>query len=120
VCCRERVECKRKKPHKTWNRHTVMSYQWDEYKEIVVEAIQWWWWFGWSVGGDGVIYGGVKGVRWCRSVWSDFGGCRCATYLSSTITPPSTNSRIVCHRKDRDGCGCSCQWPCNFRFYLIW
>jgi hypothetical protein len=29
-----------------------------------------------------------------------------AASLSIMINPPSTNSRIVCHRKDRDGCGC--------------
>jgi len=36
------------------------------------------------------------------------------TSLSFTINPPSTNSRIVCRRKDRGGCGCSCWWPWCF------
>jgi len=33
-----------------------------------------------------------------------------AATLSFTINPPSTNSWIVCRRKDRGGCGCSHRW----------
>jgi hypothetical protein len=42
------------------------------------------------------------------------------TPLSFTINPPSTNSRIVCRRKDRGGRGCSRRWLLCFRFYLFW
>jgi hypothetical protein len=35
-----------------------------------------------------------------------------AISLSFMINPPSTNSRIVCRRKDRGGCGCSRRWSC--------
>ena len=34
-----------------------------------------------------------------------------AASLSFMINPPSTNSRIVCRRKDHGGCGCSRRWP---------
>jgi len=42
-----------------------------------------------------------------------------ATSLSFTINPPSTNSRIVCRRKNRGGCGCSRRWLWCFRFCLF-
>jgi len=42
-----------------------------------------------------------------------------ATSPSFMINPPSTNSQIVCRRKDRGGCGCSHRWRCSFRFCLI-
>jgi len=42
------------------------------------------------------------------------------TSLSFTINPPSTNSQIVCRRKDRGGFGCSRWWSCRFNFCLIW
>jgi len=41
------------------------------------------------------------------------------TSLSFMINPPSTNSRIVCRRKDRGGYGCSHRWPWCFRFCLF-
>jgi len=40
--------------------------------------------------------------------------------FSSMINPPSTNSRMVCRRKDRGVCGVSRQWSFSFRFCLIW
>jgi len=43
-----------------------------------------------------------------------------ATSFSSMINPPSTNSQIVCRRKDRGGCGVSRWWPFSLRFCLIW
>jgi hypothetical protein len=36
------------------------------------------------------------------------------TSISFTINPPSTNSRIVCRRKDRGGCGSLRRWPWCF------
>jgi len=41
------------------------------------------------------------------------------TTLSFTINSPSTNSQIVCRRKDRDGCGCSRRWSCSFGLCLF-
>ena len=39
--------------------------------------------------------------------------------LPFMTNPPSTNSQIVCRRKDRGGCGCSCRWPWCFGFCLF-
>ena len=39
-----------------------------------------------------------------------------ATSFSSTINPPSSNSQIVCRRKDRGGCGASRLWSFSFNF----
>jgi len=41
------------------------------------------------------------------------------TSLSVMFNHPSTNSWIVCRRKDHGGCGCSCRWPWCFRFCLF-
>ena len=67
---------------------------------------------GCSVGGDSVVGSGDR-----RGVWRGmYGAYMCdmfptieggTTSLSFTINPPSTNSQIVCHRKDRGGCGCA-------------
>ena len=79
-------------------------------------------WLGWSVGGDGsgdrrvVCTGDVYGADMC-DLFSAIAGV--ATSLSFTINPPSTNSRIVCCRKDRSDCGCSCRWLWCFRFCLF-
>ena len=42
------------------------------------------------------------------------------TSISFMINPPSTNSQIVCCRKDRGGCGCPHRWLCIVRFCLFW
>jgi len=38
---------------------------------------------------------------------------------SFTINPPLTKFRVICHRKDRDGCGCSRGWTWCFKFCLF-
>jgi hypothetical protein len=81
-------------------------------------------WFSWSVGGDGVVGSGDERVVWrgmCDAdmcdLFSAIAGV--ATSLSFTFNPPTTNCHIVCHRKDRGGCGCSRRWPWCFIFCLI-
>jgi len=85
----------------------------------------WWWWC--------VAMAMCKGSRWW---WRTCGvvGVMCGTDMfdlfsavagvvtphSFTINPPSTNSRIVCRRKDRGGCGCLRRWLLCFRFCLFW
>jgi len=59
------------------------------------------------VGGvdERVVWRGcLCGVDLCGSIPAVAG---VAASLSYTINPPSTNSRIVCRRKNRGGCGCS-------------
>ena len=113
---------------------------------VVLKRGCWWWWRGgfWWFRVFSRLYivalvGGSVDCRWYRGgLWwwqtcgvkgvmcgADLCGlipttARVATTISSTINPPWTNSWIVCCRKDRGSCGCSCRWLCSFRFCLIW
>lgn len=59
---------------------------------------------------------GVGGADKCDSIPTAAG---VAISLPFMINHPSTDSRIVCHRKDRGGCVCSCWWPWCFGFCLF-
>jgi hypothetical protein len=62
-------------------------------------------WFGWSGSGDErVVWRGMCGADMCDLFSANAG---VVTSLSFTINHPSTNSQIVCSRKDRGDCGCS-------------
>jgi hypothetical protein len=67
--------------------------------------------------GDGrVVWRGLCDIDRC----DPFPTAACvASSLSFMINPPSTNSRIICRRKDHGGCGCSHRWPWCFRFCLF-
>lgn len=75
--------------------------------------------YGWCEaccgGGDMVVVVG-GGADMCDPVSAAAG---VAVSLPFMINPPSTNSWIVCHRKDRGGCGCSCRWSWCFGFCLF-
>lgn len=67
-------------------------------------------------GGGGWCEGCLCGVDMCDLVST---AASVAVSLPFTINPPSTNSRIVCRRKDSGGRGCSCQWLWCFGFCLF-
>jgi len=72
---------------------------------------------GWSVVVKDVSCGrGMCGADACDLFPATAG---VATYLSFTINPPSTKSRIICRRKDRGSCGCSRRWLWCFIFGLF-
>jgi len=73
---------------------------------------------GWTVV---VTVCGAKGV-WCVADRCGLilAGAGVVASISYMINPPSTNSRIVCCRKDHGGCGYPHQWLCIVRFCLIW
>lgn len=57
---------------------------------------------------------GANGLRCGDDLCSPILAVTCVVaFISSTINPPSTNSWIVCCRKDRGGCSCPCRWLCS-------